>query len=136
MSEISKANPIIHLKLSGQVAVGPTEIGLGPGVRLLPVERPFRLVCPKYSATRHQRKMYRQPGRGGEGRHPEAFHAARPAYFTGESAKSSVARRPSVRPRQWNYPTDRLKTRFSKRDLNARSRSTATRESEIDNARI
>lgn len=32
---------------------------LAGDARLLPVERPFRLVCPKYSATGHQRKMYR-----------------------------------------------------------------------------
>lgn len=46
----------------------------------------------------------------------------------GESAKSSVGR---IRLRQWNYPMDRLKTRFQGwgrgTDLNARSRSTATR---------
>lgn len=73
----------MHLKLSRQVAAGPTETDPAlamPG--LLPVERPFRLVCLKYSATRHQRKMYRQPGREEErekekATRAKAFRAAR-----------------------------------------------------------
>lgn len=121
------------------MTAGPTgaDPALIDGARLLPVERSFRLVCPKYSATRHQRKMYRQPGgeeeREGTRGTPRRFVLrglpASPVLrqLAGESAKSSVARHPSVRPHQWNYPTDRLKTRFSEGDLNARSRSTATR---------
>lgn len=134
------------LKLNEQVAMGPTETdaALVSSARLLLVERPFRLVCPKYSATRHQRKMYRQPGErermreevGGERERVcvrEREKAPRGAscsaaclLLAGESAKWSVARHPSVCPRQWNYPRDQLKTRFSGSDLNVRSRSTAT----------
>lgn len=130
----------MHLKLSGQVAAGPNRNGLGPGARLLPVERPFRLVCPKYSATRHQRKMYRQPGerrREREGTPRRFMPRGLPASLVNRRNRPLRAIRPSVRPSTSMELSDGpVKNPFFSGDLNARSRSTATRVAEIDNARI
>jgi len=55
---INGCDVVENLNSSGRVTAGPTRTAAALSARLLPVERPFRLVCPKYSATRHQRKMY------------------------------------------------------------------------------